>query len=459
MIWLLVPRKGVPVFSGVITVKAGGIDEKKGKTGIAHLFEHMAFKGSHRLGSIDFNKEKPILNEIELLARQAENIEQYEISNSNKSKQLWDQISQLQKKAATYQIKNEFDIILNRNGGFDENAATSKDITYYHASVPSDRLTLWMHLMAELITAPTFRQFYLERDVVANERRDRMESQPAAQLYERLFDAAYVSGPYKWSTIGFMNDINNLTIADARKYHTTYYVPNNMVGTLVGEFDIKQAKKLIKSVFGKLPTSKRPIPEPMPTIARYGQSINMSLDASSKILIAYHKPTFPSKDSYAVDVLAHLLCGSRSSRLKEHLVYKKRMASQVYCFSGTPGERQDNLFIIQIDTLNSANQDDVIYEVQKTINDIVEHGVSKRELQKVQNAISTYFVFGLMDNMDLAKTLAEVQAISSDWRLLQDYPNELARISSTDITHAIKRYITKDLAITVKQQANALEGK
>ncbi|MFA4874076.1 MAG: insulinase family protein, partial [bacterium] len=217
MKWLVVRRAEAPVFSGIVIVRAGGADEEKGKTGIAHMFEHMAFKGGSRLGSRDWSREMPLLDRIEKAGDELTALRGS--GDKEKIAALSKELATLTREADEFQVKNEVWEVMMRNGAHDLNAYTSKDLTAYHASMPVTRLGLWAMVMSELIFEPAFREFYTERSVVSEERRTSVENSPEGALSDRLLSASFKDGPYSFSTIGFDDDVSGLTIADAKEFH------------------------------------------------------------------------------------------------------------------------------------------------------------------------------------------------------------------------------------------------
>ncbi|MDX1387468.1 MAG: pitrilysin family protein, partial [bacterium] len=228
MKFLLLRREGAPVFTAYIRVKVGGLDEKAGQTGIAHLLEHMAFKGTSQIGTKDYAKEKVVLAKIEELQLQKRK------ARGQARENLAKQISQLLEEAGEYVIKEEFSKIYQRNGASGLNATTSQDLTSYFVTLPSNKLRLWAYLESNRLQNPVFREFYSERDVVGEERRTRVDDSPFGKLYEAFIRLSFNSSPYRRPTIGYQADIEKLTATQLEEFYRRYYVPSNMVGAIVG---------------------------------------------------------------------------------------------------------------------------------------------------------------------------------------------------------------------------------
>ncbi len=451
MKWLIVTRKQAPVFSGIIMVRVGGADEEMGKTGLAHMFEHMAFKGSSRIGTHDWSKEKPVLDEIEKIGTRLTALRTSKSADKKEMANLLNKMKALKRQAMSYQIKNEVWEILMRNGAKELNAYTSKDITAYHASMPAECLELWARVTAEMIFDPAFRDFYTERSVVEEERRTGVENDPEGALTEKLLSSAYNAGPYSWMTHGFKNDLEGLAIEDARQFHTEHYVPSNIVGVIVGDIRPSNVKRVIKRVFDGYP--KRPEPK-QPRTA--GQSsgdvyVRMRFDAEPAIAIAFHKPTLPDKSEYIFDVIAALLCDGRSSRLEKRLIYDERLAKDVYCSVGFPGSRFDNLFLIWIEPIKGVSLGKILDAVHSEISQFRKTDVSAEDLSRVHKQVTSSIMFALDSNENLAEALARFQSIFGDWRLLADYPSNIAHVNAADVQSIAQKYLVKDNRVIVER--------
>jgi predicted Zn-dependent peptidase len=451
MKWLVVQKRGAPVFSGVVMLKVGGSDEAAGKTGLAHVFEHMAFKGSARLGTSDYEKEKAILAEIESLGQRREEMKAAG-ARGKEIDEITRQISALEKKADGFRVKNEIWDVMLRNGARDMNAYTAKDMTAFFASMPSNRLRLFASVLAEMVFEPSFREFYIERDVIADERRLYTDNNPNGELAEQILSAAYKDGPYHWSTIGFMDDITRLTIADAREFHRQHYVPSNMTGVIVGDVSASEVKKAMEETFGRYPASKPAEPPRSAGTPLEGLTKAFTSDAEPSLVIAYHKPTLPDKSEYAFDVITDLLCEGSSSRLKKKFVYEKRMIQDIECSDSYPGSRLDNLFLLWIEPMKGYSMEAVAEAVTEEIDELAKEPVSEEELMRVRKQVTSSLMLGIDDNMSLAQALAKFQTIFGDWTLLADYPRRVSEMGPGDVMSIAKRYLSRDERIVVMRR-------
>ncbi|MGO8672727.1 MAG: M16 family metallopeptidase, partial [Capsulimonadaceae bacterium] len=231
-------RPEAPVFSFFTHVDAGSVQDPLGKTGLAHMFEHMAFKGTDTIGTRDYADEKVALAKVETVyADYIHERDKRVDRDEQKVKQLeqeWrDAIAAADKFSAAY--NNEFGKIVESEGGEGMNAFTNWDETAYHYSFPVNRLELWAYLESERFVQPVMRQFYKERNVVIEERRMRVDSNPIGKLLEQFTEEAFAAHPYHRPTIGWISDLNSFSATDAQNFFDKYYVPSNMVVAVVGD--------------------------------------------------------------------------------------------------------------------------------------------------------------------------------------------------------------------------------
>ena len=280
MTLLLIPRHLSPTVAGGWVAHVGSVNERPGITGISHLFEHMMFKGSHVIGTRDYDKDVQLIEEQERVQDQVrEELSKMraaerrgELADMTKPevktaryKQLEARFDSLVAAQRANMVKNEFDLVLTRNGGTGMNAFTSEDMTFYFETVPANKLELWFWMESDRLKNRVFREFYSERDVVYEERRRSVESTPLGK-FEVSFDAVFWdSSPYSWPVIGWPSDVAAISKAQADDYYDLYYSPGNLTAILVGDFDPPQALALAEKYLGSIPAGKRPPPEMITT--------------------------------------------------------------------------------------------------------------------------------------------------------------------------------------------------
>jgi predicted Zn-dependent peptidase len=442
MMFLLLRRPGAEVVSTIIQFRAGGVDEKVGYTGLAHMFEHMAFKGTKHIGTTDFEAERPILEKIEKLGEELYD-EQAKGSQADQEKLagIREQIASLQAEEAKYIVKDELWDTYLQNGAKDLNAGTGKDVTSYYVSLPANRLELFALIESQRMVEPVFREFYSERDVVAEERRRRTETQPWGKLYEELTGTAYLAHPYGYPTIGWMSDIQCLTVEMAGDFFETYYGPNNAVCAIVGDIDIGETKDLIRRYFG--PIERREDPPPVLTKEpeqKGERETEVVWEAQPILMMGWHKPTFPDREAVALDLLQAILTEGRTSRLHKRLVKEQRMASDVYSFDA-PGYRYPNLLVVGAVPIAGHSLDDVQAVILEEMKKVAEEGVTERELQKAKNSRMADHWRDLESNMGIARGLAYHEAVVGDWRYMLDYLDDVESITLEEIQAAAAKYL------------------
>src|SRR6202166_59707 len=256
---IICERPEAPVFSFFTHVDAGSVQDPLGQTGLAHMFEHMAFKGTNKIGTADYAAEKPALEKVETayaayIAERDKEVGRDEAKLKELAKTWKDAIAEADK----YVVPNQFGKIIEQSGGQDLNAFTDYDETGYHYSLPSNRLELWAYLESERFLHPVLREFYKERNVVIEERRLRTDSNPIGRLLEQFDAAAFEAHPYHRPTVGWMSDLNSFSATDAKKFFDQYYVPANMVVAVAGDVKVSEALRILEKYFGRLPASQTP---------------------------------------------------------------------------------------------------------------------------------------------------------------------------------------------------------
>ncbi|RMH09279.1 MAG: insulinase family protein, partial [Nitrospirae bacterium] len=262
--FIIVERHVAPVFAFMTRVNVGSVQEGAGVTGLAHMFEHMAFKGTPRIGTTDYQAEKKALEELEAAYQAYQQARLSHRADPKTLERLYKIFKEKQKQASRYVVKNEFGDIVEREGGVALNAFTSADVTGYFYALPSNKVELFCYLESERFLHPVFREFYKERDVVMEERRLRTESNPTGRLFEQFVSTAFIAHPYHHPVIGYASDIQSYTMTDAQKFFETYYVPSNMVTAIVGDVYPERLIPLLDQYFGRIPS--KPDPPPLRTV-------------------------------------------------------------------------------------------------------------------------------------------------------------------------------------------------
>jgi len=442
---VILERPEAPVFSFCTHVSVGSTQEVQGITGLAHMFEHMAFKGTDKIGTINYPAEKAALENVEktYAAYVRENLKESG-RNAEKVAQLETEWKKAVDEADQYVVPNQFGEIVESQGGEGLNASTNWDETVYYYSFPENRLELWAYLESERFLHPVMREFYKERDVVMEERRMRTDSSPQGRLLEQFLGTAYLAHPYGRPVIGWPSDLRAFSATDATNFFRKYYIPSNMVVALVGDIKASQALPLIEKYFGRLPAA--PAPEPLRTKEPPQQALREVIlqDKNQPLYIeGYHRPNFLDPDDAVYDVLADLLSKGRTSRLYRSMVRDKRIA--LAAEGGTyPGNKYPSLFYFFAAPSRGHTAKDMAGPIHEEIERLKTHDVSDEELTSVKTRAKADLIRGLNDNQGLAIQLAEYQADYGDWRELFHQITRISAVTKADIRRVANQTFTEE---------------
>ncbi|MGH9457300.1 MAG: M16 family metallopeptidase [Thermoanaerobaculia bacterium] len=432
---LVLERPEAPVFSFFTHVNAGSAQEVAGITGLAHMFEHMAFKGTPEIGTSDWEAERKALEKVE------QTYAAYDLGRRHPLGADPDRVAELEKawraameEANQYVVSDEFSRIVDRAGGVGMNAFTSSDETGYFYSLPSNQVELWAYLESSRFLEPVMREFYKERDVVMEERRMRVESQPTGRLFEQFITAAFIAHPYGQSGIGWPSDLRSFSATDAEEFFRTYYVPANMTVAVVGDVQAEEILPVIRDYFGRLPDT--PPPPPLRTVEppQTAERIVVLEDVAQPFYIAgYHRPSVHHSDDAVYDVIQDILSSGRTSRLYRSLVRDKKIAAAAAGFTGLPGEKYPHLFaFFGVPTPGHTTE-----EIQEAIEEEIEllktEDVSEEELEMVKIRRKANLIRQLGSNTGLAIQLAIAQARFGDWRELFLEIDAIEAVTAADV--------------------------
>ena len=374
------------VVSTDIFYKVGSRNEIMGKTGIAHMLEHMNFKSTKNLDAGQFDKE----------------------------------------------VKNI--------GGIN-NASTSFDYTHYYIKSSNDNMDKSLELYAELMENLNLKdeEFQPERDVVAEERRWRTDNSPMGYLYFKLFNNAYIYHPYHWTPIGFMNDIQTWTIDDIKEFHETYYQPNNAILMVTGDVKPKDVFKKAKKEFGdiknKVKVPKVKFIEPEQDGAK---RVIVHKDSEVEMLaITFHIPNYLHKDQVTLNVISEILYSGKSSRLYREMVEKKRLVNSIYAYNM---ENIDPGLFIFLATCNPGVKAEVVEkELLKEIELMKTTKVTKAELDKVKINTKADFIYSLESSTSVANLFGSY-LVRGDITPLLTYEEDIKKITAKKVQEAAKKY-------------------
>ena len=458
MLFLVVERPTTPQIACRIAIRAGSALEDSGRTGLAHMLEHMMFKGTKNFGTLDFEKDRELQAQIEAA---------YQTILTEKTKRQPDpalikakhkEMDTLRSEVQKIYMPHAFSSQLGKNGAMGVNAFTSKDQTQYIASIPSDMLEQWFALISEQLFEPSWREFYVEKAVVQREWAFRYVNDPGGAAWLDLYATAFNAHPYRNPTIGWKADMEKFSTRDAVNFHNQHYSPTNAVCVLAGDVTVEEAKVLAGIYFGRYPPGRRAPEELTREPAQQGprRSVRYLKGARTPLVrIGFHAERMGTKDFYALDALVSVLSQGRSARLTQHIVEK---GLAVEAWAHHPDNRYGDLFILggspkEPETLKNPTVPDdekrrlyrraceeleqiLLAEVERLKTDLV----SERELNRIKKLNQRSFLDRMRSNEHLAASLATLE-VQVGWQYLTTYLENLAQVTGEDIRDVANKYL------------------
>jgi predicted Zn-dependent peptidase len=441
--FIVLERHEAPVVSFITYADVGGVNEPVGQTGVAHYLEHLAFKGTQRIGTTNYEAEEPLLEKLDKLFTRIQKAT--DKGEEEKVKDLQAEFDRIQAEADTYAIQNQFGQIVEQEGGVGLNATTSTDSTRYFYSFPANKLELWMSLESERFLEPVFREFFKEKQVILEERRMRTENSPIGQMLEVFLASAFDVHPYKNPVIGSTEDIRNLTRQNVEDFFKTYYVPNNLTIAVVGDVDANEVKRLAQLYFGRFPAGAEP-----PEVAQVEPPQTESRDVTVRFpsepwyLEGYHVPAFNSPDRPIYDTIASILSDGRTARLYQSLVERQQLALTAQGFTGFPGDKYPNLMLFYALTAPGHSLEEVATALHAEIEKLTTQPVTQNELERVKKNALSGLLQSLDSNSGMASLLVEYQVKTGDWRNLFKQLEAIERITAQDIIRVSRATFTPE---------------
>ncbi|PWN05140.1 M16 family metallopeptidase [Rhodohalobacter mucosus] len=442
--FIIVERSVAPVAHFLTLVDVGSANEPVGSTGIAHIFEHMVFKGSHTIGTTNYEEEVQYINQMDdAYTAWLDEYNKLE-SDEQKLEELWNRFEELQEKAGEYVVNNEFTQIIEREGAVGVNAFTSADLTGYFYSLPQNKAELWFMLEADRFKNPVMREFYTEKDVIYEERRMRTDSNPFGRLLEEFAATAFSAHPYKNPVIGWPSDIRNTTIADAWDFNDRHYSPSNFTIAVVGDVDPMEMRRLADKYFSDLqyrdPAPEVRVEEP----EQRGERRFVIEERSQPIYIeGYHTVNNQHPDFQALNLLSNIMTSGRTSRLYKRMVVDDQSALQASSLNGYPGSKYPGMFLIYVIPNQGVEMETVEETLREELRKIVEEGVTEEELNRARTNARAGLVRTLTSNSGIAQTLASAHINGGDWRTAFTNLDRLSDVTANDIQRVAEQYLKK----------------
>jgi len=388
---ILLENHKAPLVTFQVWYRVGSRNEEWGKTGLSHVLEHMMFKGTGKIGPLEFSR------------------------------------------------------IVQENGGND-NAFTSRDYTAYFENLSSDRIQVSIDLESDRMQNLNLREddFRTERMVVMEERRLRTDDNPGAVLQEQLEATAFQTQPYHWPIIGWMSDLERLTLEDLKRHYRIYYNPVNAFIVVVGDFRKDDLLPRIEKAFGSYPKGEAPRQEKSIDPPQIGERrIVVKKEAQlPSIVMGYKVPNLREPDSYVLEVIATLLSGGKSSRLYKGLVRDKRLVFGVDADHSLIS-KDPSLFYLSADLLPGKEVAEIEKALDEEVDRLQKTPVDERELEKTKNQMEASFVYRQDSLFSQAMILARYE-IALSWRAADEYLPSIRKVTPEDIQRVAKRYLVKD---------------
>jgi len=454
---LLLERHDDPSVSGGWVAHVGSANERPGITGIAHLFEHMMFKGTPTIGARDPKQDLEIMNAQELVRDQmraeeakmraairrgdAEDLLKPE-NKSARYKELEAEFNALLLAQRNLLVKNEFDRIYRSAGGAGMNAFTMQDMTAYFINVPANKLELWMWMESERLLRPVFREFYAERDVVYEERRMRTESTPLGK-FEETFNAMFWDAhPYNWPVIGWPSDLPTISKAEADEFYATFYAPNNLTLILVGDFKTDEILPRLEQYFGRIPRGSKNPPDivttEIPQIAE--KRLYAEAEANPQVEIRWHTVPFAHRDSYPLDILSEIL-STRTGRLYKGLVLGREIATDASAQQAS--YKWAGYFSAGGEAREGHTPEEVEQAIYAELDKLKREEIPAAELQKVKNNFAAAEYRKLSSNQAILMQLIFNEGLG-DWRQVNEAAAQYQAVTAADVKRVAERYFTKE---------------
>lgn len=440
---LMVPDKTAPVIHFNLMFDVGGVDEAPGLGGIAHMVEHMAFKGTPSIGSLDWAKEKAALEAIDK-ARADLDRALANRASQEEVQRLTAAFNQAREEAKKLALPNAIDQLFTNNGEQGLNASTGYDRTDYRVSLPSNRLELYLRVYADVMLNAVFRSFYEEADVVLEERRQRSENDPNGALSEVFLRTAFQVHPYGRPLIGSREEIQGYRVDRAMEFWKTHYHPNRAVLVMVGDVEPERDIQLVRRYMGAIPRGPaRPslnIPAEPPQTAE--RRATLEYNAQPSLLIGFHKPTYPNREAYVMDMIDSILTEGRTSRLFRRLVIQEQAALNVSSSSASPGFRYPNMFTISAQPRAPRTTADLERLIYEELERLKNEPVSPQELQKVRNQTRAAYLRVLQGGPGLTQTLAFYELFFGGYQRIFEEEAIYNAITAEEIQQAARKYFT-----------------
>lgn len=457
---ILMRQTSSPTIACYLKIGVGSANESFDQAGTAHFLEHLLFKGTPTLGTLNYAEEKPYLQQIEVDGERIDTLERTLLNPlllPAERQAIEARLAHLSRRLAIWQTKAQRFIISEEDsqaysqaGQLGYNAYTTTDVTNYQIKLPANRLEMWADLESARFLNPVLREFYPERKVIKEERRMRYDSRPTALLYELFLKTAFGMSPYGKPVIGFEKSMHRLKLTETRDFFNSNYIPSRMVIAIVGDLDFEKSFSIIEKYFGQI--KARPTPEFPPTVyePQRGRRIAwLEVKNSPAMITGWSRPPVTHQDDRALEVLSRLLGDGQTSRLVNRLVIQDKLVGDVKVGSSTPGEKLDTQFTIFADVFDATNYAAVENAISEELVKLKTVGPNAEELQKIKNRYIAELVRTLQQNAGLADTLSYYELILQDYGKIFTALEEIEKVDSAEIRAVTAKYFIDSKNTTV----------
>ncbi len=469
---LLVERHDQPTIACGWLARVGSANERPGITGLAHLFEHMMFKGSKTIGTKDAKRDLElnalqdkvqagIREEMSILRERQRRGEIKDMmdpaARTPRLTKLLAEFDALVKEQRELIVKDEIWRMYQEAGSTGLNASTSQDRTFYIVSIPSNKLELWAWLESDRIANPVFREFYSERNVILEERRQTLESRPGGTVAEAFNAMTWMAHPYSWEVIGWPSDIAQVTREQAADFFSSFYAPNNLTAILVGDFDAAKAWALMEKYFSRIPANPKGVPEVVtlePTQPAE-QRMLAEVETTPSIEVAFKSVPGVHRDAAALQVLSGVLGGTTgggrpgmggpgrapSGRLYRSLVLDQKVATRATASSR--GQKYGGLFTLTVTPAPGKRPEEMESLLSAELEKVVREGVTDDEILRVKANLQVAYWNRLESNAGIRESLAQAESAGT-WRDFVETPKRIEAVTREDVQRVAKQYLQKE---------------
>ena len=436
---LVYPRRTSATAHFAMAFRAGAVDEPEGRSGMAHLYEHMAFMGTPEFGTRNWPREKKLLDRLDVLDA---SIKAARLEKRDKgAARLEGEFKRVEEAADKFMVQGALDDLYSSNGARGLNAFTSNDETCYIVSLPSNRLELWTTMESRRVVAPVLRHFFRERNVVIEELRIYDDS-PNGRLFDLLPQIAFTAHHYRVPVIGWKSDLEEMAPQDLREFFQTYYRPDRAVIAVVGDVDPAQFLRLVRRDFGSWKGG--PEPRPMSTVEpeqRGERRATEYMQSNPLVAMGWPVPTWGHPDKVAVEAMTRLLGRGESSRLHTALVKRDKIAVTASAFNEYPGSRYPHLLGLFGAPRAPHTADEVEQALVREAYRLKDEPVTAREMEKTISMMEADILRQLSENWWLPNSLAGTHVVSGDWRNLLYTVEWIRALTPADIQRVANSYL------------------